>query len=634
MSKLKALSRLMCAFFVVCCCAVGPLAPFAGAAKKTMPFRIDVDLVNQIVTVYTNDDDSQIVLQCLCSSGAKDATPTGNFKMPQKERDGERQEWFHFRAFGGYARYASRIVQDIMFHSLLYSRPNVNSINKQSVEDFGKPVSHGCIRLRVEDAQFIAENCLPGTMVHIHKDNERDEELRSLLYQSSFNVTSGQNYDEFYGIPTEEGALGKGSCGKDVKDLQLRLKDLGIFNEDITGNYTLSTVRAVREAQELLGVEQTGIATADFQSAIAQADAPSSMNVTQREGNSGPAVRALQTNLQALRLYDGDIDSVFDVDVTNAVTLFQSVYGFEPDGVATPIVQKAIYYEGEHVKGIFSNQPDYQVKVTDRKFYFGKVNCHVGIKLRKEPSTKAEALMSLKNGDTVIGLEYGKEWSKVMKNEVTGYVMNSFMEYTSTSMPILEYMGPDGQVRYTIGYTSVNDNPAEKFEDYLASGGSLDDHEHLSKYATVNTGTGQPLNMRGTPSSGGDVVATIPDGTDLEVALKSSDWALVNYGGEQGYVMSQYLEYWMKPDEEASASDEDEDAVVVYEDDSTESATTMPRDGDAAPVYESNDESSPVVGSLPRDIQVDVIETVEGWSLIEYKGHRGYMHEDDLQFKT
>ena len=33
-------------------------------------------------------------------------------------------------------------------------------------------------------------------------------------------------------------------------------------------------------------------------------------------------------------------------------------------------------------------------------------------------------------------------------------------------------------------------------------------------------------------------------------------------------------------------------------------------------------------------MEVDVIETVEGWSLIELQGHRGYVKEIDLKFTT
>ena len=97
-----------------------------------------------------------------------------------------------------------------------------------------------------------------GTRVKIHKDNERDEELRDLLFQSSYYASSGQSYSQFQGVPDEPGILGKGSSGSDVRDLMLKLQALGIYDGEIGENYTLATVRAVREAQALLGMEQTG----------------------------------------------------------------------------------------------------------------------------------------------------------------------------------------------------------------------------------------------------------------------------------------------------------------------------------------------------------------------------------------
>lgn len=604
-------------------------SPFstALAGKGDSPYRVEVDLVNQIVTVFTNDDNDDIVMQCLCSSGANDATPTGTFKMPQKKRPTERTEWFHFRAFGGYARYATRIYMDVMFHSLLYSRPRESRINEQSVKDFGYPVSHGCIRLRVEDAKFIAENCPVGTRVKIHKENERDEDLRNLLYQSSFYASAGKSYSSFLGIPDEPGILGKGSSGDEVRDLQLKLKDLGIYTDDIDGKYTLATVRAVREAQSLLGVEQTGMATLQFQEAIAQPDTPSAMNVKLKQGSSGPAVRALQRNLKTLKLYNGDIDGVYDIDVIDAVKTFQNAYGFEINGVAKPIVQKAAYYEAGYVQGLFAGQDDYSVNIDSVTRYLGRVNCEVGIKLRKEPTTESESLMSLKKDTTVIGVEYGSKWSKVMKNGVTGYVMNSYMEYRSEPTLTLYYMGSDGQVAYTLGVTDTNDSPAERFKDYIEGGGSLEKYDNLAEFATTQAN----LELRATPADSGDSVASVPQGTDMSVVLKSGDWALVEYNGVQGYAHSEQLEFWLAPEDD----DEDDDVVIdVYENDVTETATITPREGSAAPVYESGDESTKVLGDLPSGTQVNVIETVDGWSLIELKGHQGYVKEMDLKFTT
>ena len=51
-------------------------------------------------------------------------------------------------------------------------------------------------------------------------------------------------------------------------------------------------------------------------------------------------------------------------------------------------------------------------------------------------------------------------------------------------------------------------------------------------------------------------------------------------------------------------------------------------------MYESADEGSAVLGTLKKGVEVSVIETVEGWSLIELQGHRGYVKEMDLKFTT
>ena len=45
------------------------------------------------------------------------------------------------------------------------SAPNTRSLRYGSVSALGRKASHGCVRLRVEDAQWIYENCDDGTIV-------------------------------------------------------------------------------------------------------------------------------------------------------------------------------------------------------------------------------------------------------------------------------------------------------------------------------------------------------------------------------------------------------------------------------------------------------------------------------------
>ena len=56
---------------------------------------------------------------------------------------------------------------------------------------------------------------------------------------------------------------------------------------------------------------------------------------TLEEGKSGPVVKKLQTALATLGLYDGPIDSILDLDVTEAVKKFQIACNYDVDGVVS-----------------------------------------------------------------------------------------------------------------------------------------------------------------------------------------------------------------------------------------------------------------------------------------------------------
>jgi uncharacterized protein YgiM (DUF1202 family) len=307
------------------------------------------------------------------------------------------------------------------------------------------------------------------------------------------------------------------------------------------------------------------------------------------------------------------------------VTTFQNAYGFEMDGVALPIVQKAIYYESEHVKAMFLDADDYRMTTLERELFLGTVDCEVGIRLRQAPSTESESLTSLKDGATVVGVERGKEWSKVTKGEYTGYVMNRYLDFTLKTAVTLDYSLDGGAPVYSIGITDMNESPAERFTAYIDGGGSLDRHEDLAERAIA----GRDLDIQSAPSDSGEVLGAMPRGEAASVLLRSTEWSLIEYEGLQGYIPSDAVTYQLAP---AQADDMPGSADLVFENDATEAALTNPHEGSAVPVYESADESSAVLGTLKADVAVNVIETVEGWSLIELQGHQGYVKEIDLKF--
>ena len=214
-----------------------------------------------------------------------------------------------------------------------------------------------------------------------------------------------------------------------------------------------------------------------------------------------------------------------------------------------------------------------------------------------------------------------------MKGGDTGYVMNRYLDFTLKTAVTLDYSRDGATPVYSIGITDLNESPAERFTAYIEGGGSLDKHEDLAERAIAD----RDLDIQSAPSDSGEVLGTMPQGEAASVLLHSTEWSLIEYEGLQGYIPSDAATFQLVPVE---ADDMPGSADVVFEDDTMETALSSPHEGRAVPVYESADEGSAVLGNLKPNVEVDVIETVEGWSLIELQGHRGYVKEIDLKFTT
>lgn len=97
-----------------------------------------------------------------CTTGAKSTrTPAGVYSVPKTKT--------HLRYFGeglGYTCwYATRIVNRVYFHSVLY-----NTDSQTSIQDgrLGQSLSHGCIRLAKDNALWLYNNIDAGTKVVIY----------------------------------------------------------------------------------------------------------------------------------------------------------------------------------------------------------------------------------------------------------------------------------------------------------------------------------------------------------------------------------------------------------------------------------------------------------------------------------
>lgn len=230
--------------------------------EYAMPYYVEIDIANQIVTVYSAKDDS-IVRQMICSTGYGTLTPTGTYIMPEPKYAAEREEWYWFGEFEVYAKYASRIVNGILFHSILFPSRS-SGPTWASNHALGSKASHGCIRLRVPDAQWVAENCMPGTRVHIFADGERNEDLRELLLSSTFSADE-IGYERFLqGYVT----LKKGSKYSKITTIQEKLNALGYDCGTVDGIFGSATEKGVKAWQQAMGVEDDGVITPNQMEAI------------------------------------------------------------------------------------------------------------------------------------------------------------------------------------------------------------------------------------------------------------------------------------------------------------------------------------------------------------------------------
>ena len=141
---------------------------FSGDAKKALkPYMLKVSTKDQRVYAYGLDDNNEytvLVRTMKCSTG-KDATPTPKGTFQSSTGPGAR--WHYFKKYQCWAQYAYYIEGDIMFHSVLYGQKD-GPVTQSSVNNLGRKASHGCVRLSVEDAKWIYQNCPMNTKVIVY----------------------------------------------------------------------------------------------------------------------------------------------------------------------------------------------------------------------------------------------------------------------------------------------------------------------------------------------------------------------------------------------------------------------------------------------------------------------------------
>ena len=136
------------------------------AEKPIYPYKVEISISKQKVYVYAwhYGSYSKLVKTMTCTTGTTETpTPLGTFKM-----GGPCGRWYFFKKFDCWAQYASRIVGGILFHSVIYSEKDEATLRKSTVNALGTRASHGCVRLSVENAEWIYRNIAAGTTCRIY----------------------------------------------------------------------------------------------------------------------------------------------------------------------------------------------------------------------------------------------------------------------------------------------------------------------------------------------------------------------------------------------------------------------------------------------------------------------------------
>lgn len=124
--------------------------------KLKIDKQIKINLLEQKLSLYENN---KLIKNFIISSGAP-ATPTpkGEFKITEKIR-------LHWSGkYQQYLPYALRFYNSYLIHEVPYDKNNI----RDGLDKLGQPVSHGCIRLDINDAKEVFDWTRIGVKVSIY----------------------------------------------------------------------------------------------------------------------------------------------------------------------------------------------------------------------------------------------------------------------------------------------------------------------------------------------------------------------------------------------------------------------------------------------------------------------------------
>ena len=346
--KYKILTTIVICF---CCLILGLSAvQLSVSAKEKAPYYIKVNKLQNCVTIYEQDEDGKYtvpVRAMACSGG--NATPLGTYKTQAKYR---------WKLLMGdvWGQYSTRIFQGILFHSVWYYQQDASTLSAAQYNKLGTTASHGCIRLTVEDAKWIYDNCKLGTVVEVYSD----EDPGPLGKPETIKLKSGTGWDPT--DPSEDNPFKdskpsiKGASNKTIEwgtkiNLLKGVKASSTAGSDITSKlevtgevdiYTAGKYKVTYSVTDAIGRVRNKKATITVKDCTQE---PRFVGVTDRSIQSDTivnrefALKGIKAYLATKRLSQKDIEVEILTNEDNTYSLKYSIVG--ENGLTGTAVAKA-----------------------------------------------------------------------------------------------------------------------------------------------------------------------------------------------------------------------------------------------------------------------------------------------------
>lgn len=120
-----------------------------------------------------------------------------------------------------------------------------------------------------------------------------------------------------------------------------------------------------------------------------------------------------------------------------------------------------------------------------------------------------------------------------------------------------------------------------------------------------------PLNVRETPDKSSKIIGAIPKGGEVIIISEKGDMYEIDYFGTTGYIAKNYISFSKDDIPPDNASDELTGKINT--------------ERDPLNVRKEPSTSSKILGTIPKNNTVTIIDDVGEWYVINFKGEQGYI---------